>query len=290
MALPKKYFSWLPAKRNVEIKLSATINFFDGEELLEHCIRCIRPSVEHISIVWQSVSNFGHPISAEAMDALARIRRSGDVDVLEHYEPDLTQPPHMNELEKRRIGFRLAREANMTHGLLMDADEFYAPEEMAWARDYIAQHGIDYSTVSLYRYVQEPIYRSAMPMATVCSFITRLTSRLVHEYRIDIHPEENIDATRAPIVPRGRYHFFPPERIAMHHMTGLRRNFSSKVTNSTRNEDPLQSVKLRREVSLIQEWMPENSLVIGDEKRLQMIVVPDRFGLIGWREGGAESS
>lgn len=76
----------------------------------------------------------------------------------------------------------------------------------------------------------------------------------------------------------------------MHHMTGLRRNFSSKVTNSTRNEDPLQSVKLRREVSLIQEWMPENSLVIGDEKRLQMIVVPDRFGLIGWREGGAESS
>ena len=41
------------------MKLGVSYNLFDGEELLENSIKCIRDSVDHISVVYQSTSNFG---------------------------------------------------------------------------------------------------------------------------------------------------------------------------------------------------------------------------------------
>ena len=41
------------------MKLSASINFFNGEELLWQAVVHIRPLVEHLSIVYQKTSNWG---------------------------------------------------------------------------------------------------------------------------------------------------------------------------------------------------------------------------------------
>ena len=43
------------------MNLGVSYNVFDGEELLEGSIFQIRNEVDYISVVYQSISNFGHP-------------------------------------------------------------------------------------------------------------------------------------------------------------------------------------------------------------------------------------
>ena len=59
------------------MKLSVSYNFFNGDEHLEKSILSVRNAVDHISIVFQKVSNSGEKISDAAMDALTRIRNAG---------------------------------------------------------------------------------------------------------------------------------------------------------------------------------------------------------------------
>ena len=42
------------------MKLGVSYNVFDGEELLESSIKSIRDNVDHISVVYQTISNFGN--------------------------------------------------------------------------------------------------------------------------------------------------------------------------------------------------------------------------------------
>jgi hypothetical protein len=45
------------------MKLAASYNFFNGEELLEKSITNLRTLVDHISVVYQQQSNLGNPIT-----------------------------------------------------------------------------------------------------------------------------------------------------------------------------------------------------------------------------------
>ena len=52
------------------MKISASYNVFDGEELLEKSISSIRDSVDFISVVYQTISNFGNNCSPDLEDIL----------------------------------------------------------------------------------------------------------------------------------------------------------------------------------------------------------------------------
>lgn len=73
------------------MKLSASFNFFDGGELLVPAVENIRPVVDHISVVWQSLSNFGSEISSVSRKAIEELERKALVDIFVHYTPDLSQ-------------------------------------------------------------------------------------------------------------------------------------------------------------------------------------------------------
>lgn len=263
------------------MKLSATINFFDGEELLMQAAANIRPVVSHLSIVWQSVSNFGNPITDRARQVLDSLRRQRLVDDIQHYDPDLTQPAAVNEIAKRRAGVALAEKAGATHILLMDADEFYVPSEFRQACAFIHRNRIDFSAVSHFVYAREPIFRSRDPVPTICAFVTRLGPGFQLNLDPGNYPVAPVDPTRAPFVSGGCFHRFPTSQIAMHHMTALRHDFRSKLANTTQNDNPARIAVMRAEYDCIKNWDPDQGM---DPAGFPMVRVPDMFGLCGWRE------
>lgn len=53
------------------MKVGISYNLFDGEELLESSIKSIRDNVDYISVVYQTVSNFGNPCSEDLVTLLS---------------------------------------------------------------------------------------------------------------------------------------------------------------------------------------------------------------------------
>ncbi|KIO49289.1 glycosyltransferase family 2 protein [Nitrosospira sp. NpAV] len=218
------------------MKLSASINFFNSEETLFQAVQCIRPYVDHLSIIYQEVSNYGHPISTEALNILEQLKIHNLVDDWIKYQPDLSLPATKNEFLKRREGLRIARDEEATHFLLMDADEFYLPSEFESAKNVIEEKNIDYSCVHSYFYVHKPTYRSLDVDTTNVCFIAKITDKLAFDFAGEF-PAESVDPTRRISVPGGKFKFFDEHEICMHHMNFVRRDFISKLLNTSSAAD-----------------------------------------------------
>lgn len=124
------------------MKLSASYNFFNGEEHLIPSIKSIRNSVDFISIVYQKTSNSGNYASQCALDTLSDIRAGKLADNIIEFHPDFSVARQQNELKKRTIGLETALRNKCTHFFTMDADEFYRTEEFTWAKDYIKRNRV----------------------------------------------------------------------------------------------------------------------------------------------------
>jgi len=81
--------------------LSVSYNFFNGEEHLIPSLESIRNSVEHISVVFQEISNKGEVATQSAKEALHQAIEEGLVDHAIIYQPDLHLPRSANELNKK---------------------------------------------------------------------------------------------------------------------------------------------------------------------------------------------
>ena len=66
--------------------LSASINLFDGEELLDAKLRALRSEIDHISIVYQTRSYTGNPCSPQLLGILDHLSKQGLVDELLEYQ------------------------------------------------------------------------------------------------------------------------------------------------------------------------------------------------------------
>jgi len=60
------------------MKIGVSYNLFDGEELLESSIKSIRKNVDYISVVYQTVSNFGNPCDEGLVPLLEELKSKGD--------------------------------------------------------------------------------------------------------------------------------------------------------------------------------------------------------------------
>jgi hypothetical protein len=134
--------------------LSASINLFDGEELLDAKLRALRGEIDHISIVYQTRSYTGNPCSPQLLGILDHLLKQGLVDELLEYqfEPDPFANPQIFEADKRTRGLELARKFGATHFITMDADEFILPEAMAYAKQQVIEHGYDATACKLIDY------------------------------------------------------------------------------------------------------------------------------------------
>jgi hypothetical protein len=62
------------------MKVGISYNVFDGEELLENSIKSIRDNVDYVSVVYQTVSNFGNPCDDGLVPLLEKLVKDGLVD------------------------------------------------------------------------------------------------------------------------------------------------------------------------------------------------------------------
>ena len=140
------------------MKLGVSYNVFDGEELLESSIKQIRSEVDYISVVYQTVSNFGEQCDENLVPLLEDLKSKGLVDELYPYFP-LNKNGSGNEISKRNLGFNLSKNNGCTHHMSMDTDEYYNLEQFKYLKRIMVEGNFDSSACQMMTYYKEPIYR-----------------------------------------------------------------------------------------------------------------------------------
>lgn len=232
------------------MKLGASYNLFDGEELLESSIKSIRDNVDFISVVYQTESNFGNPGNENVTDMLLSLVKSGLIDDVAYYIPDLTKHPHVNELNKRNIGLDLSRSNNCSHHLSIDADELYDSDQFAKAKQRIEEENADSSVCRLQTYYKNN-HTVLDPMEDYfVSFIYKIREGV--SYNLQLFPVL-VDPTRR--MDAGKLIEFLPESLLMHHFSYVRDNLRMKLENSSAKENWDQEM-MKSVIRYFNAWQP----------------------------------
>ena len=272
-------------KRSKKMKLAAIYNVFDGEELLLYSIKNIRSKVDYIIVSYQTMSNHGELAPDTLEPFIKELLQKKLVDEIWCYQPNLKLSPGKNEKIKRNHSQRLALLANCTHFIHMDADEFYIPDEFAQAKQYIQQHGIKSSAVSIIEYLKSPRYEIlngytisfefGRKYMFYAPFIMALVPSLGTYFPV------LSDQTRRS---NGhlRFWLFPKHIIALHHFSTLRRNLTKKYNNSSLNDDKKNIQVIDKIQPQIINWQFEQNQISEDLALFNELVikrVPNIFNL-----------
>ena len=197
--------------------LSASYNFYNGEEHLKASLQSIRNQVDYITIVYQQQSNAGNPISDEALAILHDAKNDKLFDKLIEFSPDFNKARQENELEKRRIGLQAAFDKKCSHFFTIDADEFYREKELQFAKEYIEANRILTTSCSSFFHLKRPIYRAKD--LTCCSFITKLSKEIIlggNYYIPYVDPTRSLKYPQKPTKNK-LLQFFSKKEIEHHH-------------------------------------------------------------------------
>lgn len=220
-------------KRIANAKLGVTYSVFNGEEILEHSIRCIRDSVDYINVVYQTVSWTGKLGSKGLLSELERLKELGLIDKLIFYElrDSITGSEWRKYvLQKKMRGVRDLQKNGCTHCLIMDADEFYVKEEFDKSKEYIIRKNITHSACSIFDYGYRPTLRKREPANYAVPFIFKLKrfSRMSRFHHMPCY----IDNLRSLVFNKLFDRFYYETKLHMHHMTKMRIDYGSKIRNS----------------------------------------------------------
>lgn len=222
-------------------KIGASYNLFDGEELLEASIKSVRNSVHHISVVYQTVSNFGNPSSSDLEEKLQDLKQKRLIDEIYHYVPDLKKLPTENEKRKRDIGLKLAKKSGCNYFMSLDTDEFYDEEQFEKAVSKIIKYNIKSSAVGIVEYLKSPEnqlicgYSFTPDRSELYNFYVPFIIK-INKFAPQKHGEGYfpciVDPTRK-LYHHGRFRLFSLQEIAMHHMSTVRDDLEKKFANSS---------------------------------------------------------
>jgi len=221
-------------------KIGISYNLFDGEELLESSIKSIRNNVDYISVVYQTVSNFGNPCDEGLVPLLEKLKEEGLVDEIFEYVPKTNKGGHFNEMTKRNIGLYLSEGAGCDYHMAMDSDEFYTDEQFKYMKKTMEEGNYDSSACQMTTYYKEPIYRLEPKEEYYVSLLFKI--KRGREYMIG-HPfPVLVDPTRR--MEPGHCKIFTREEVEMHHMSYVRKDIKRKVINSSAKGN-------------FEDWIPE---------------------------------
>lgn len=211
------------------MKLGVSYNLFDGEELLESSIKSIRSNVDYISVVYQTQSNFGNPCSEELLPLLTRLESEGLIDELFEYRPNVSKGGHYNEIRKRNLGLTLSETAGCTHHMTMDSDELYTDEQLKYVKKIIEDGDYDSSACQMKTYFKDPSYEIRPMNSYYVSLIFKIRQGVEfvfgQQFPVLVDPTRRMDA--------GVCKVFTREEVEMYHMSYVRKNIESKLTNSS---------------------------------------------------------
>ncbi len=226
------------------VRWGVSYSVFDGEELLEASLRCIRPQVDYINVVYQNISWYGEPSSQPLLPLLEKFLKQGLIDKIILYEPNLKMAAGTNEQCKRNLGLQQARRDGVRYYMTMDVDEFYFPQEMAAAKYAIIKKHVTRSCVKQETYGGRPTEKRLYNRGCFVPFFSRINifSRHGKDHKLPCL----CDPTRQlQYQPGNRYYIF--EQCSMHHMSKVRKDIEKKLRNSSggtarlkKKQSPLQ--------------------------------------------------
>ena len=216
------------------MKLGVSYNLFDGEELLTDSIKSIRDSVDIVSVVYQTESNFGQKANPGLANLLHNLSQDGLINVIKHFEPLNTQnlgfQGSINELNKRNIGLQLSREYGCTHHLSMDTDEFYKKDEFDVVKELLIKHDVDASACKMQTYYKLPTMALRPPedyyVPFICKILPETKYKLGGDFPVLVDPTRRI-STYNKFTKIGR------KGLQMHHMSYVRKSIRNKLQNSS---------------------------------------------------------
>ena len=231
------------------MKLGVTYNIFDGEEMLLFSLRNLRPMVQHINVVYQTLSNFGNE-NRKLEAKLNMYFEAGLIDVLSHYEPTIEkkedgsvrwQNGQENEIKKRNIGLQICRANGCDAMMTLDCDELYDPKEFKFAKTDFELGDYDTSFCKMSTYYKEPIYRLYPKEEYYAPLFYKIKKDTEFGYASADYPVI-LDPTRK--VKAGYSRIYEREEIEMHHYAYVRNDISSKVINSSSQSDEVSKQKV----------------------------------------------
>lgn len=212
------------------MRLGISYNLFDGEELLEGSIKQIRKQVDYVSVVYQTVSNFGNPCNTNLVPLLERLKSEGLVDELFEYTPKINKGGHSNEIQKRNIGLALSQGAGCTHHMSMDSDEYYLVPEFESIKKIIEEGDYDSSFCQMQTYYKSWEFSLNPPEEYYVSLIFKIKPD--SSYVLGAPAPVLVDPTRR-MSPSNKPLILTREQIQMHHGSYIRDNIRTKLTNSS---------------------------------------------------------
>jgi len=206
------------------VKLAAIYNVWDGEELLAGSMKQIQEHVDSFILVWQERSNFDevNPDIRSYMESL----QGGKVQIIE-YVPNPNLSGTVNERNKRRFGFDIAKQTGHTHFIFMDCDEYYHAHQFEAAKKYVIANDLDTSACNMYTYYKHPTYQITPPESYFVPFICKTNAQAVGS----TFPV-NVDPTRG-VAPSGNFKRIDKSMCMMHHYSYIRKNIQRKLENSS---------------------------------------------------------
>ena len=208
------------------MKLGVCYMLFDGEEFLKAAIQSIRSEVDFVAVTWQKMSYHGNPNNVDLEPLINELQKDGLLDQAIFFNPNLNETPKENELKLRNIGLQASRDANCTHHISFDVDEFIKPEQLKTAKNTFGDH--DCSMIENVYYYKKPTWQMTPKIKNnLVSFIHPVTSEyaMVHKY------PHRIEITRR-LTPSNKIKIYSPDECVMHHMTYVRKDMTKKLKNS----------------------------------------------------------
>ena len=214
-------------------KWGVSYSVFDGHELLEASIRCIRKHVDYVNVVYQTKSWYGTPADDDMLPTLKKLVKSGLIDELIEYHADPNITAWVQERNRRNIGLRAAQRAGVNYFMTMDTDEFYDGTEIDSMKNCIVKNGITHSFCNVIVYGIKPTERVLSSSSCYAPFFAKIDKRSCLKY--NKHIPALIDPTRQIAHHMfSRYYVLPV--INMHHMSFVRKNIYKKLKNSSSKE------------------------------------------------------
>lgn len=243
------------------MKLGVSYNLFDGHHLLEMSVKTIKPCVDYINVIAQNVSNHGNRLpehlEKEGKRILERLWVEGYIDEVVYLEPSIQREPTqvwIHELQKRQKGYDLCKDNGCTHYMSMDADEFYKPEELEYAKQIIEENDYD-GAICRARDYWGGMNRQRLGWGTNVPIMYKIDGdrKFIH-CSLEGRWKAKCDPTRQ--IPCENLHILDHEKICMHHMSNVRRSLEEieiKMNNSSANCN-YSEYKLNRRFEAFKEY------------------------------------
>tara|TARA_R110000822_G_scaffold47109_4_gene125162 strand:- start:14210 stop:15013 length:804 start_codon:yes stop_codon:yes gene_type:complete len=263
------------------MKLGISYNIFDGEEMLPFSINNLRPFAHHISVVYQTTSNYGNACNPKLVEKLEMLLGYGLIDKLFLFEPEIRYEKNgkdiswksgmYNEQQKREIGLKISRANDCDAFLSLDCDELYDPKEFKFAMDEFEKGGFDTSFTKILTYYKLPTMQLDPPEEYYAPLFYKIKTNTKYEF-LDDYPVK-IDRTR--MVKAGHTRVFTRKEIQMYHYAYVRHNLKSKVKNSSAQSDVATGDLF---ISFFDKWnKAEDNAQLIDGRRYGLIQVENKF-------------